>query len=50
MTIEPESLVLKQGNKKCRLQVGMEGKADIITSEETVLQFLFRKAKLMADF
>jgi multidrug efflux pump subunit AcrA (membrane-fusion protein) len=50
VTIEPESLVLKQRNKKCNLQVGMEGKADIMTSEETVLQFLLRKAKLMADF
>ncbi|MGL5875933.1 MAG: NB-ARC domain-containing protein [Xenococcaceae cyanobacterium] len=50
VTIEPQSLVLKQGNKQCRLQVGMEGKADIVTSEETVLQFLFRKAKLIADF
>jgi multidrug efflux pump subunit AcrA (membrane-fusion protein) len=50
VTIEPESLVLKQRNKKCNLQVGMEGKADIMTSEETVLQFLLRKAKLMTDF
>jgi multidrug efflux pump subunit AcrA (membrane-fusion protein) len=50
VTIEPESLVLKQRNKQCNLQVGMEGKADIMTSEETVLQFLLRKAKLMADF
>jgi multidrug efflux pump subunit AcrA (membrane-fusion protein) len=49
VTIEPESLVLQQRNKKCNLQIGMEGKADIMTTEETVLQFLLRKAKLMAD-
>jgi multidrug efflux pump subunit AcrA (membrane-fusion protein) len=48
--IKPDSLVLSQGKKKCKLQVGMEGKADIIASEETVLQFLLRKAKLLADF
>jgi multidrug efflux pump subunit AcrA (membrane-fusion protein) len=48
--IKPNSLVLSQGKKKCKLQVGMEGKADIIASEETVLQFLLRKAKLLADF
>jgi multidrug efflux pump subunit AcrA (membrane-fusion protein) len=48
--IKPDSLILSQGKKKCKLQVGMEGKADIIASEETVLQFLLRKAKLLADF
>jgi hypothetical protein len=26
-----------------------EGRADIITKEETVLQFLLRKARLIAD-
>jgi multidrug efflux pump subunit AcrA (membrane-fusion protein) len=31
------------------MQAGMEGRADIITKEETVLKFLLRKAKLMAD-
>ena len=49
VTIQPESLTLSQGNNKCALQLGMEGKADIIAKEETVLKFLLRKAKLIGD-
>jgi multidrug efflux pump subunit AcrA (membrane-fusion protein) len=47
--IEPDSLFLTQGNKKCSLQLGMEGRADIIASGETVLKFLLRKARLITD-
>ncbi|MGL5075178.1 MAG: HlyD family secretion protein [Waterburya sp.] len=50
VTIEPESLSLGKGNNQCSIQLGMEGKADIITREDTVLKFLLRKAKLMTDF
>lgn len=32
------------------IQSGMEGRADIIASEETVLTFLLRKARLLTDF
>ncbi|NEO37371.1 MAG: HlyD family efflux transporter periplasmic adaptor subunit [Moorea sp. SIOASIH] len=49
VTIAPESLVLGKGNKQCAIQLGMEGRADIITREETVLQFLLRKARLITD-
>ncbi len=49
VTIEPESLVLGQGNNQCTLHLGMEGRADIITREETVLKFLLRKARIIAD-
>jgi multidrug efflux pump subunit AcrA (membrane-fusion protein) len=49
VAIEPESLSLSQGQKKCLVQLGMEGRADIISREETVLQFLLRKARLIAD-
>lgn len=49
VTIEPESLVLRQGKKQCSIQLGMEGRADIISKEETVLQFFLRKARLIAD-
>jgi multidrug efflux pump subunit AcrA (membrane-fusion protein) len=49
VTIKPESLSLSQGQKKCLVQLGMEGRADIISREETVLQFLLRKARLIAD-
>jgi multidrug efflux pump subunit AcrA (membrane-fusion protein) len=49
VTIEPESLFLGRGKKQCSIQLGMEGRADIISREETVLQFFLRKAKLIAD-
>lgn len=39
VTIEPESLSLNHGKKQCAVQLGMEGTADIISKEETVLQF-----------
>ncbi len=49
VTIEPENLSLGQGKNQCSIQLGMEGRVDIISREETVLQFLLRKARLIAD-
>jgi multidrug efflux pump subunit AcrA (membrane-fusion protein) len=49
VTIEPESLALHHGKKQCSIQLGMEGRVDIISREETVLQFFLRKARLIAD-
>ncbi len=49
VAIEPETLALGKGNNHCRIQLGMEGQADIIAQEETVLQFLLRKSRLIAD-
>jgi multidrug efflux pump subunit AcrA (membrane-fusion protein) len=49
VTIEPESLSLGQGKNQCSIQLGMEGRADIISRDETVLQFFLRKARLSAD-
>jgi multidrug efflux pump subunit AcrA (membrane-fusion protein) len=49
VTIEPQKLVLSVGDRKCTIQSGMEGRADIISSQETVLQFLLRKARLLTD-
>ena len=49
VTIKPESLALGKGKNQCRIRLGMEGKADIIAQEETVLQFLLRKARLLAE-
>ncbi|MEH2441995.1 HlyD family secretion protein [Nostoc sp.] len=49
VTIEPESLVLGKGENLCQIQLGMEGRVDIISREETVLQFFLRKARLIAD-
>ncbi len=47
--IAPETLVLEKSNNQCAIQLGMEGTADIIAKEETVLQFLLRKSRLMVD-
>ena len=37
------------GGKACVLKSGMEAKTDIITKEETILQFFLRKARLLVD-
>jgi HlyD family type I secretion membrane fusion protein len=50
VTIEPESLFLGKGKNQCSIQLGMEGRADIIAREDTVLKFLLRKARLITDF
>jgi HlyD family type I secretion membrane fusion protein len=50
VTISPENLTLGKNKNKCSLQLGMEGRADIITKEESVLRFLLRKARLITDF
>lgn len=49
VTIEPEKLTLGHTNKKCHIQLGMNGRTDIVTKEETVLRFILRQAKLIAD-
>ena len=50
VTIKPETLTLVRGKQQCVIQLGMDGRADILTKEETLLQFFLRKAKLLADF
>jgi HlyD family secretion protein len=49
MTIKPDTLTLGNGVSKCRIRSGMEGKAEIIFKEETVLQFVLRKARLLVN-
>lgn len=49
VTIEPTALSLANSQTKCQIQLGMDGRADIITREETVLQFFLRKARLITD-
>ncbi|OBQ33814.1 MAG: hemolysin D [Anabaena sp. CRKS33] len=48
-TIKPEKISFGNNNLQCFLQSGMNGTADIISREETVLQFMLRKARLIAD-
>ena len=49
VTIAPNNVVLTQGNKRCPLQLGMESRAYIITKQETVWQFMLRKARLTTN-
>jgi len=49
VTARPDTLVLEDAGRSCKIQTGMEGRADIVSREETVLQFLLRKARFMAD-
>jgi HlyD family type I secretion membrane fusion protein len=50
VTIQPEKLTLGEGDRQCAIQFGMEGRIDIISKEETALQFILRKARLLAAF
>ncbi len=50
VTIEPESFSLNAASKQCSIRSGMEGRADIISKEETVIKFILRKARLLTEF
>ncbi|TAE53986.1 MAG: hemolysin D, partial [Nostocales cyanobacterium] len=48
VTIQPAKLTF--GNhQKCHIQPGMEVRTDIISQQETALQFILRKARLVTD-
>lgn len=47
VTIQPQSFFLGTSSHPCYLQAGMNGNADIITRQETVLTFFLRKARLL---
>ncbi|HEY9627457.1 MAG TPA: HlyD family efflux transporter periplasmic adaptor subunit [Coleofasciculaceae cyanobacterium] len=49
VTIQPSQSVLGQGNRQCQIQAGMEAEANIISRQETFLQFVLRKARLLTD-
>lgn len=49
VTIQPENLALILGDRTCIIQSGMDGRADIISSQETVLKFILRKARLITN-
>ena len=50
VTIEPLQLTLGQGTRICAIQSGMEGQVEIISRQETVLAFILRKTRLIANF
>jgi multidrug efflux pump subunit AcrA (membrane-fusion protein) len=49
VTIEPQSQLVGTPGRQCQLQAGMEGRADIISRQETVMRFILRKTKLLVD-
>lgn len=49
VSIQPDALMLTQGDRQCRLQPGMEAEASIISREETFLRYLLRKARLITN-
>lgn len=49
VTIQPQTRFVGSSDRSCQLQAGMEGRADIISRSETVLQFMLRKARFLTD-
>ncbi len=49
VTIKPHQQVFIKNETNCYLQSGMEGEVNIVTLEETFMEFLLRKARLMAN-
>jgi len=49
VTIQPTQLMLAISQRQCLIQPGMEGQAEIISQQETVLQFILRKARLQTN-
>ena len=49
VTIQPENNSFGNNNRQCLLQAGMNATAEIISREETALQFMLRKARLISD-
>ncbi|MDD1415369.1 HlyD family secretion protein [Dolichospermum sp. ST_con] len=49
VTIQPENNSFGNNNRQCLLQAGMNATAEIISREETALQFMLRKARLTTD-
>ncbi|NJO77176.1 MAG: HlyD family efflux transporter periplasmic adaptor subunit [Cyanobacteria bacterium RM1_2_2] len=46
VALRPAATALAGNNRQCQLQLGMEAEANIISRQETFLQFLLRKARL----
>jgi len=49
VTIRPENNSFGNNNRQCLLQAGMNATSEIISKEETALQFMLRKARLISD-
>jgi HlyD family secretion protein len=49
VAIAPNSNTFGRQEHQCSLQLGMESQADIISRQETMLQFILRKARLTSN-
>jgi multidrug efflux pump subunit AcrA (membrane-fusion protein) len=50
VSIEPIKIYIEKDFQQYPLQPGMEVTADIISRQETIITFIFRKARLLTDF
>jgi hypothetical protein len=46
VTIQPQTLALKQVTKSCSVRVGMQGKLDIVLREESLARSLLRRMRI----
>ena len=46
VTIQPQTLVLKQAAKSCFVRVGMQGQLDIVLREESIARSVLRRMRL----
>ncbi|BAU14658.1 HlyD family secretion protein [Leptolyngbya sp. NIES-3755] len=49
ITMEPAQSFVGDERRQCPLQAGMEGSVDVISRQETVVQFLLRKTRLISN-
>ncbi|MBO3458830.1 HlyD family secretion protein [Aetokthonos hydrillicola Thurmond2011] len=49
VTVQPEKFDFGHGEHQCHLQAGMAATSDIISREETPMQFLLRRARIITD-
>ncbi|MCC5622781.1 HlyD family secretion protein, partial [Nostoc sp. CHAB 5715] len=49
VSIEPLKIYIEKDFQQYPLQPGMEVTADIISRQETIITFIFRKARLLTD-
>ncbi len=49
VTVKPATSSVGSGKSKCQMRSGMEGRVDIISKEETILNFMLNKARLLVN-
>lgn len=47
VTVQPQTLRLQMKGRECPIQAGMEGRLEIVSREETVLQFFLSHARVL---